>query len=384
MSELVRKIQNPVVINPKNHVVYKDEMDTDVWELDWRNMEPILDANTWAKSQSKSAAVVTDPLKITDAFLGEHAQKAQEMFTDIAEAKKTRSHSKAAAVITSQDYTLLQDAVVIAENVEVIRVGNLSQQFEEIPTISVSGKYRDFAHDLKWFRNIPEGKSPEPSFGTVSETQFSVLKHGGAVAITDRARDVINSTNIFQRLVSQLQDVRLADENLMVVQELQSNTGNTEAGVDFGARSGTPPASTTNPLSLINELNADFGDDSRPDLRWDLFVSKGFIYNEYITNDLVRNVYLQQIPSQTPQDLSVSSGVPLFPSYVTWVRDNTITSSTDAWALNKSAIKKFRGPTRQYTITDPEKEYTKYTTKTHLTVETVKPTLVYQVTNVAA
>ena len=380
-QDLVRKIENPVVINPKNGLVYKDDPRTDVWELDWRNMEPILDGKTWAKSKSAS---VNDPLKITDAFTGEYAEKAKSMFIDIQEAKRTRSLSKSAAIITSLDYSLLQDAVVIAENVEVITTGVLSQQFEEIATVSVSGKYRDFANDLKWFRNIPEGKSPEPSFGGVSEVQFSVLKHGGAVAITDRARDVINSTNIFQRLVSQLQEVRLRDENLMVAEELESNTSNTEAGVDFGARSGSPPASTTNPLALINELNADFGDSTRPDSRWDLFISKGFIFNEYITNDLVRNVYLNAIPNQLPQDGQQSSAVPLFPPYVSWVRDDVISSSTDAWALNRSAIKKFRGPTRQYTITDPEKEYTKYTTKTHLTVETVKPDLVYLVTDVAA
>jgi hypothetical protein len=381
-QDLVRKIQNPVVTNPKNGLVYKDNLDTDVWELDWKNMEPILDANQWAKS--KSAAVTSDSLKISDAFIGDSTEKAKNMFIDIAEAKKTRSLSKSAAIITSLDYSLLQDAVVIAENVEVITTGVLSQQFEEIATVSVSGKYRDFANDLKWYRNIPEGKSPEPSFGGVSEVQFSVLKHGGAVAITDRARDVINSTNIFQRLVSQLQEVRLRDENLMVAEELESNTGNTEAGVDFGARSGTPPASTQNPLALINELNADFGDSTRPDSRWDLFITKGFIFNEYITNDLVRNVYLNAIPNQLPQDGLQSSAVPLFPPYVSWVRDDVISSSTDGWALNRSAIKKFRGPTRQYTITDPEKEYTKYTTKTHLTVETVKPSLVYNVTDIAA
>jgi len=52
--------------------------------------------------------------------------------------------------------------------------------------------------------------------------------------------------------------------------------------------------------------------------------------------------------------------------------------------LNRNAIKKFRGPTRQYTVTDPEKEYTKYTTKTHLAVETVHPELIYEVTGIAA
>ncbi len=379
----VKRTFNQIVTNPKNGLVYKDLPKTDVFELPWGDMEPILDAKAWSKFNNGLKAS-NDDLKISDAFIGEHQAKAQSMFSEIKSAKKSRSMKEAAAIITSLDYSLLQDAVVIAENTEFIRVGILSQQFEEIPTVSVTGKFRDFAHDLKWYRNIPEGKSPEPSFGTVSETQFSVLKNGGAVAITDRARDVINSTNIFQRLVSQLQDVRLVDENLMVAEEIESNTGNTEAGVDFGARSGSPPASTTNPLSLINELIADFGDDTRADIRWDLFITKGFIFNEYITNDLVRNVYLNAIPSQVPQDLNSGSNVPLFPSYVTWVRDNTISSSTAGWALNRNAIKKFRGPTRQYTVTDPEKEYTKYTTKTHLAVETVHPELIYEVTGIAA
>ena len=57
-QDLVRKIENPVVINPKNGLVYKDDIKTDVWELDWKNMEPILDGKTWAKSKSAS---VNDP-----------------------------------------------------------------------------------------------------------------------------------------------------------------------------------------------------------------------------------------------------------------------------------------------------------------------------------
>ena len=358
---------------------------SDVFQLNWNNLDNVLDAGAWARfnSGSKSASI-SDDLKISDAFIGEHQAKAQEMFSEIKQARKTRDVAKSAAIITSLDYSLLQDTIVIAENTEVIRVGVLSQQFEEIATRTLSGKWRDYAHDLKWFRNIPEGKSPEPSFGKVSETPFTVLKNGGAVAITDRARDVINGANVFQRLVGQLQEVRLADENLMVAQELESNTSNTEAAVDVGARSGTPAASTQNPLPFIAEINNDFGNSQRPDIRWDLFVSRSSIYNEYITNDIVRNLYIQPIPAQTPQDLNVSSGVPGFPSYVTWVRDDTITDTLDAWALNRSAIKKFRGPTVQYTVTDPEKEYTKYTTKTHLSVETVKPELVYNITGIVA
>jgi hypothetical protein len=389
MTELVKKVNNPIVLDPETKIVSKltesqfKIAQENVFDLDFKNLEGVLDAGQWARG-SLSASTSNDDLSITDAFYPEYQETAKKMFSEIKTAKKTRDHSLAAAIITSADYALLQDTVVIAENAEVIRVGILSQQFEEIPTRNLSGKWRDYAHDLKWFRNIPEGKSPEPSFGKVSETPFTVLKNGGAVAITDRARDVINGANIFQRLVGQLQQVRLVDENLMVTEEIESNTSNTEAGVDFGARSGTPPASTQNPLALINEINTDFGGTNREDIRWDLFVSRGFIYNEYITNDIVRNLYIQPIPSQTPQDLNSSSGVPGFPSYVTWVRDDTITNTTDAWALNRNAIKKFRGPTVQYTVTDPEKEYTKYTTKTHLAVETVKPELVYLITDVAA
>ena len=387
MTEIFKKINNPIVLDPETKMVSKLNesqfkiAQSNVFDLDWHELEPVLNAGQWARG-SLSASTNNDELSITDAFAPEYQEKAKQMFSDIKEARRTGSLK--AAVITSADYALLQDTVVIAENVEVIRVGVLSQQFEEIATRTLSGKWRDYAHDLKWFRNIPEGKSPEPSFGKVSETPFTVLKNGGAVAITDRARDIINGANIFQRLVGQLQEVRLQDENLMVTEEIESNTSNTEAGVDFGARSGTPPASTQNPLALINEINNDFGGTQRPDIRWDLVISRGFIFNEYISNDIVRNLYTSPLPQQTPQDLNVSSGVPGFPSYVTWVRDDTITNTTDMWALNRSAIKKFRGPTVQYTVTDPEQEFTKYTTKTHLSVETVKPELVYLIEDVAA
>jgi len=387
MTEIFKKINNPIVLDPETKMVSKLNesqfkiAQSNVFDLDWHELEPVLNAGQWARG-SLSASTKNDELSITDAFAPEYQEKAKEMFAGFKEARRTGSLK--AAVITSADYALLQDTVVIAENVEVIRVGVLSQQFEEIATRTLSGKWRDYAHDLKWFRNIPEGKSPEPSFGKVSETPFTVLKNGGAVAITDRARDIINGANIFQRLVGQLQEVRLQDENLMVTEEIESNTSNTEAGVDFGARSGTPPASTQNPLALINEINNDFGGTQRPDIRWDLVISRGFIFNEYISNDIVRNLYTSPLPQQTPQDLNVSSGIPGFPSYVTWVRDDTITNTTDMWALNRSAIKKFRGPTVQYTVTDPEQEFTKYTTKTHLSVETVKPELVYLIEDVAA
>lgn len=382
---LTKKIENPVVIDHTTGVVYNDNFKVkNVFDLDFKSLDPILDARAWSrlpKDQSKTAAVGSDPLKISDVFLGKYSDLANQMFSELKTARKTRDQSLAAAIITSKDYALLQDTVVVAENAEIIETGIVSGLFEEQAINQVSGKFRDFAHDLKWYRNIPEGKSPEPSFGSVSEVSFRLFKHGGAVAITDRARDVINQGNIYSRLVNQLQSVRLADENEMVVEELESNTGNSEAAVDVGQRTGT--ASTNNPQAFLAEINADFGNSTRPEQRWDLFLSKSFIFNEYINNDFIKGANLPLI-SQEPQNGNVKTNIPGFPSYVSWALADELSSSTDAIAMNRQAIRKWRGPTRQYTITDPEKEYTKYTTKTHFAVSTLKPELIYVVTDIAA
>ncbi len=381
-------MENPIVTDPVAGLILKDKpLIKNVFDLDFKEQEPILDARAWnslQKNESKTAAIGSDPLKIADVFLGKYADTANQMFTDIKEAKRTRNASLAAAIITSKDYSLLQDSVVVAENPEFIETGVVSGLFEETAINQISGKYRDFAHDLKWYRNIPEGKSPEPSFGSVSEVSFRLFKHGGAVAITDRARDVINGGNIFSRLVNQLQEVRLADEDYMVVDEVESNTTNTEAGVDFGAMTGT--ASTNNPKALIAEINADFGNSTRPELRWDLFITKSRVFSEYVTNTFVSGSPYVANPAQNPENGNSSTGIPGFPSYVTWVRadEMSLDSGKDGIAMNRSAIRKFRGPTRQYTITDPEKEYTKYTTKTHFAVETIKPELIYLVTDIYA
>ena len=385
---LTKKMINPVVYDHYSGIVYKDNPNVkNVFDLDFRDLEPVLDARAWnslQKNESKTAAIGTDPLKISDVFLGKYADTANQMFTEIKEARRTRNASLGAAIITSKDYSLLQDVVVVAENPEFIDQGIVSGLFEETAINQISGKYRDFAHDLKWYRNIPEGKSPEPSFGSVSEVSFRLFKHGGAVAITDRARDVINGANIFSRLVNQLQEVRLVDENEMVVEELESNTTNTETGVDFGAMTGQ--VSTNNPKGVIAEINNDFGNSTRPELRWDLFLTRSRVFSEYVTNTFVSGSPYVANPAQNPENGNVSTGIPGFPSYVAWARADELelSSGADAIAMNRSALKKWRGPTRQYTITDPEKEYQKYTTKTHFAVTTVKPELIYLVTDVYA
>ena len=369
-------IGNQIVQNHKNNIVYKDLPAFEVNELPFDSMEEIMDAKILYKTKSRTASITngSDPYKITDAFLGKYADTAKNMITEIRTARQTRDKSLAAAIITSKDYGLLQDTVVIASQFtpESIEVGPTSALFEEIGTTTFSGKWRDFAHDLKWYRNIPEGKSPEPSKGTSSEATFNVQKHGGAVAITDRARDVINSVDIFSRLVNQLQEVRLRDENLLVVEEIENNTGNSETGIDFSTAS-------SNPLAMINEIIADFG--RTPDTRWDTFLSKGFIRNWYNALDVIRG-QLAPIPNQSVQQGAMK--VAGFPVEVTWVAEEDLSSSTAGIALNRTALKKFRGPTRQYTITDQEKEYQKYTIKTHLAAKTVKPELIYNVTGINA
>jgi len=394
-QEFTKKIINPVVHNSEDGFVYADDLKIkNVEELNFKELTPIMNAREWVKSTdgqgigSKAAAIQADPLSLTEIFVNNgkeetnYADIANEWLSDLHKARITRDKGLAAAIITSKDYSLLQDTVVLGESQEVIKTGVVSQQFEEVGLTNLSGgKYRDFAHDLKWHRNIPEGKSPEPSFGASTEVSITIQKHGGAVAITDRARDVINGANVFAKLVSQLQQIRLKDENLMVVQEIESNTGNTETGVDFGSRSGTPPASQQSPAQLITEIIQDFETASKPGT-WNKFFTKGFVYNEYSLNDIVRGT-LGPLPSQSAVN-ETQSGAQGFPGNVTWVRDDTFTDATKGFALDSEAIKKFRGPTRQYTITDPEKEYEKYTTKTHLSVETLKTELVFLVTGISA
>jgi hypothetical protein len=375
-EELTRRIENPIVLNHKDGKVYKDIMSTNVEDLEFSSMEAIMDARTLVRSKTASITNGNDPFSISDAFFGKYADQAKEMIAEIRTARKTRDKSLAASIITSKDYSLLQDTVVIASQFtpESIEVGATSALFEEIGTTTFSGKWRDLQSDLKWYRNIPEGKSPEPSKGTSSEATFSVQKHGGAVAITDRARDVINSVDIFSNLVNKLQEVRLRDENLLVIEEVENNTTNTEAGIDFSV-------AASNPLAVINEIIADFG--NKPETRWNTFLSKGFIQNWYLALDVIRGQN-SPIPNQAVAAGRTLSSVPGFPQEVKWVGEEDLTSTVDGIAMNNTAVKKFRGPTRQYTITDPEKEYQKYTTKTHLAAKTVKPELIFVVTNINA
>jgi poly-D-alanine transfer protein DltD len=67
---------------------------------------------------------------------------------------------------------------------------------------------------------------------------------------------------------------------------------------------------------------------------------------------------------------------------ITYYADDAISSTTAGWLFSKEAIKIFRGPTRQYTVANPDTESEKYVTKSYMTPETVDSGLIYIVTGI--
>lgn len=336
-------------------------------------------------SRSKGASTRMERMAKAEALMGNKKFRPFEANLIIAQHiayANRHSQSKAGAVITSMDYAPFQDTPFVGGNVEMpIRTGILAGLFQSVTLAVLTGKWRAESQDLKYYRNIAETKSPEPSKGTGTVTQVTVQKHGGAVAITQRAQQVINDDNPFARLVTQMGQKRLFDENDMIADEIESNVALTITGVDFGARTGTPPSSTTNPLDFLTTLITVFEQTSQP---LNLFISRGFMYNEYFLNDIMRGGSLAGNTPPTQQNVNEQVGPFPFLGGVTWGRDNAITNTTSGWAMNDAAIKLFRGPSRNYTIADEDTETTKYVTKNHFLPETVDPSLIYKVNGIAA
>ena len=290
--------------------------------------------------------------------------------------------SKAGAVITSLDFPNAQSLVNVGGNTEnFIRTGILASLFQTVNMPNLSGKWISQANDLKYYRNLMETETPEPSKGSGSTVTITVQKHGGAVAITQRAQMVINDDDPFARLVTQMGQKKLFDENDMVADEIESNTGTTISGVDFGIRSGTPPASTQNPIDFLISLQTTWASKSQP---LNLLVSRGLMFWEFTYNDIIRGGQLAGTPAPSLGAVDESvSGMPVLDG-VRWARDNAITSTTAGWAMNDNAIKLFRGPRRNYTISDEDTETTKYVTKNYFMPETVDTSLIVQMTGIAA
>lgn len=378
MEKIITKsYRNPIIFNPVDHTVYEDSLS----KLDdnYQYQTPILNAKRWVEGKGQSlAASETDPLRLTEVFYGEYADHANEWLTKLGSARKNNDRSLAAAIITSKEYTILQDAVVLGENEETIKTGILRSIFPEIAVPTLTGTWTSFANDVKYFTNIPESKSPEPTMGTASEVTIEVPKHGGAVAITDRARQVINGGEVFNRLVAQLQLRRLASENELTAEEIEATTSSNITGVDFGA-SGSG-LSTNDPTVAWNNIFTIF--DATPH-EWNSIVSKPQVFLEYQNNTFVKGTTTANpgIGNSANEQSGPVPGV----AGVTWYRDSFMDTLTEAYVFDRNnAIKMFRGPTRAYTVTDPDTETEKYVTKSHLLPKIVDQTALYRLTPVQA
>jgi hypothetical protein len=381
MSEYTVSFKNPIIYNPVTRTVHEDNPSMSLEREDFEYGNTILNAKRYhqIKKENKS----DDPLKITDVFYNNgnnsnYADQANDYYSKLNEARTNQDKSLAAAIITSKEYTLLQDSVVLGTNEEVMKEGILVSLFEEIATPNLTGKWAAFAQDLKWHTNLAETESPEPSLGKSTETTIEVPKHGGAVAITERARQVINGADVFARLVRQIQSKRLESENEMVADEIESNTAHSITGVDWGARSSG--VSSNNPLDKFNEFRTTFSTLSgQPDL----FISGWLGYAELFQNDFIKGT---QAPLQPIATGTFGESVASFPliNGIRYVTDNAIDSTTAGWLLASSAIKIFRGPSRAYTVTNPQTETEEYVTKTHFLPETVNSDLIYTVTGITA
>jgi hypothetical protein len=381
------EIRFPTVVNPVDHVLYVD----DPYQPEPTYNIPLIDCAALYENQQAGPSVSASNARLERIYFNnDNGPKynfldlANTFYDKVTYAQRapTRKEqlSLAAAIITSLDFPDFQNQNVIGMNIErAIRTGILTNLFEQVQLPNLTGKWAALSNDLKYHRNLGETVSPQPSKGTGVVTQVTVQKHGGAVAITQRAEMVINGDNPFQRFVTQMQEKRQFDENDMVADVIEAVTTPTIAGVDFGARTGSPPVSQTNPIDFINNLVNTFEAQSQP---LNLFISRAFVYNEYITNDIVRGGANNVPPTQT--NVNESTGPFPLMSGVTWARDNAITSNVNAWAMNSNAIKVFRGPSRNYTIADEDTETTRYVTKNYMLPSIVDPTLIYLITGIAA
>jgi hypothetical protein len=377
--------QKGLVWRATDETVYVDNPSTKFENLTFDT--PVLDARAWNEQSSssnnpsdKSAAIVTsssDPLALTDVFPDEFGELANDWLSDIQSARKTKDRSKAAAIITSQDYSILQDAVVIGESMSVTKTGALTQAIPEIAMPNLKGEWITWADTVEYHLNVPEGQAVEPSKGTASAVTYTIKKGMGGVAITEYAQAMIREANPFSRLIQEMQNQRLYKENAMVADEIENATS-VIAGIDFGLRAGAPALSSNSPEALWLTIQDAF-DAVGGTLN--MIMSKNQAYNEYKNNDFVRGFYLPLGATSINESSGPAPGLP----GVTWVRDNAIVSATKLWAMDiTKAIKGFRAGVRSFQLTNPKFENTEYYTKSFYTPKIVDNNFIKEVTGVTA
>ena len=376
MSSITKEYKNPIILNPVDKTIYMDNLapldDSYVYS------NPIVNTQVYSRAASAKS---NDEYSITDAFYNNDTQETK--FADMANEVITKS--KAAAIITSKEYSILADATtLLGTQEEPTQQGILTQIFETVNTPTLTGKYRTFTDDLVYFTNLPESKSPEPTFGGASEVTVEVPKHGGAVAITDRARQVIAGADAeYRRLINRLQTKRARSESIIVRNAIEAIAStNNQSGVDFGATTGTPAVATYNPSLLLWPVIQNFFDGQNR--RFDTFLSNALPFYEYVGNYNTRGTVMsppQSVPGNINQSIRSAPGL----DGIRWFVDNLMTTLTEGYAIDSSmAGKNFVGPTRAYTVTDPDTETEKYVTKSHFDCVIVDSTAIARVTGIQA
>ena len=376
MSSITKEYKNPIILNPVDKTIYMDNLapldDSYVYS------NPIVNTQVYSRAASAKS---NDEYSITDAFYNNDS--AETKFADMANEVITKS--KAAAIITSKEYSILADATtLLGTQEEPTQQGILTQIFETVNTPTLTGKYRTFTDDLVYFTNLPESKSPEPTFGGASEVTVEVPKHGGAVAITDRARQVIAGADAeYRRLINRLQTKRARSESIIVRNAIEAIAStNNQSGVDFGATTGTPAVATYNPSLLLWPVIQNFFDGQNR--RFDTFLSNALPFYEYVGNYNTRGTVMsppQSVPGNINQSIRSAPGL----DGIRWFVDNLMTTLTEGYAIDSSmAGKNFVGPTRAYTVTDPDTETEKYVTKSHFDCVIVDATAIARITGIQA
>jgi len=383
---IVKQYKNPIILNPVDKIIYQHDLSPLDESYEYRN--PIV--NTAQYSMAASAKS-DDPLKLTEVFYNNgteetnFADMANTMYSGLNKARESGDKSLAAAIITSKEYSIINDTTtLLGTREEPARNGILTQIFQDVNTPELTGKYRTFADDLVYFTNLPESKSPEPTFGSASEVTVEVPKMGGAVAITDRARQVIAGIDAeYRRLIQRLQGKRQKAESTVVRNAIEAIAStNNQSGVDFGATTGTPAVATYNPSLLLWPTIQNFFDGKNR--TFDTFVSKALPFYEYVGNYNTRGTVItppQNVPGNINESIRSAPGL----EGIRWFVDNSMSTLTEGYAIDSSmAGKNFRGPTIAYTVTDPDTETEKYVTKSHFECIITDTTAIARVTGIQA
>src|SRR5215510_2297152 len=373
------------VWNPEDHCVYLDNPSKKGDQIVYA--DKVMNAIAWAKgtnaipqNHTKGLAAAESyqgGLDIPDVFYGPFAELADCRDQDIVTAQRTNDKGLAASVITSADYDLFTQPVVLGESVETIPTGVLLGFFNDVATPRLKGLWQDTTSGVEYYLNSPEGSLPEPSKGLGTTVPIEVPKHAGGVEITERADLILGGQNPFASLVTALGNKRLQRENGLVAAELENAT-TVISGVDFGLRAGTPPSSSNYPNDLwqtvIDAFSAQGG-------TFNGAASKNIVWNEYKNNDANKGFQTTSINVSAGDGTAQAPGV----DGVTWFRDQAIVSATKMWAADRNkAGKNFRGPVRSFDMSSERTESRATYIKSYLLVKLVDQDFIREITGVSA